>query len=344
MLILLLAALSLQAGAPSPEAPLDPGRLEVLEDGDDVMQIAALRFSELEDALASEDPAAVVEKAKLFEGVLPRFAQLVPERNAASLEEFQLYPGRLEESLREIGALATQDRLPGAVQAFEELRNTCVSCHVKFRERNELTGLYPSVANTITGTVTTRDVDDQEVFGRPALVFLERIGREESYVNWRDNPALVQRNLQFSTSILPVVRGGVVDFPNDDTVLHNVFSLSSTANFDLGIYKQGSSRSVRLDQTGLVRVHCNLHPEMAASIVVLGNPYFSLTDAAGSYVVAGVPDGAYRVRAWNDRQAEGVHTIEIKGGELVEVVFDIREKLRPVQHRNKFGRRYPSKY
>ncbi len=308
------------------------------------MEVMASQFTDLQGAMVGGGVAAIVESAKRLEDVLPRLAEVAPQRNTESSGEFQAYAGRLDSLLAEITSLATQERLDGASQAFAELRNSCVSCHVKFRENNDVIGLFPAVGNTITGKVHTWDVDGVPQESGTALVFLERLGQQETHVNHRDNPALAQESLQFSASILPVVRGATVDFPNDDTVLHNVFSLSRTAPFDLGIYKQGTSRSVHLEETGLVRVYCNLHPEMAASIVVLENPYFSLTDEGGSYVISGIPDGEYTVRAWNDRQGEGSQEIEIAGGELVEVYFEVHDKLRPVQHKNKFGRRYPDKY
>ena len=39
--------------------------------------------------------------------------------------------------------------------------------------------------------------------------------------------------------VLAIVAGTTVDFPNNDTTYHNVFSLSSTRSFDLGRYAVG---------------------------------------------------------------------------------------------------------
>src|SRR5262249_1205567 len=58
--------------------------------------------------------------------------------------------------------------------------------------------------------------------------------------------SIAQHDEQFVPHVLPVLRGAVVQFPNDDNVYHNVFSLSSEAapngkGFDLGRYPKGSS-------------------------------------------------------------------------------------------------------
>ena len=162
--------------------------------------------------------------------------------------------------------------------------------------------------------------------------------------NARVNPRISQEGRRFHPRVLPVTVGTEVEFPNDDTIFHNVFSLSKTASFDLGAYEPGQSTSVRMEQTGLVKVYCNIHPEMAASIVVLDNPWFSLTDRSGHFVVCGVPDGEYVLRAWNDMGAEFRESIQVSGGSVLDTRFALTETRRSVQHSNKFGKPYPSKY
>ena len=50
-------------------------------------------------------------------------------------------------------------------------------------------------------------------------------------------------------------------------------------------------------KTGLVKVYCNIHPEMASNILVLNNDSFAVTDANGLFVIPRVPDGSYTLRA-----------------------------------------------
>jgi hypothetical protein len=141
-----------------------------------------------------------------------------------------------------------------------------------------------------------------------------------------------------------VLVGARVEFPNDDTIFHNVFSLSKVAPFDLGVYEPGETASVRTERTGLVRVYCNIHPEMAASIVVLDNPWFALTDPAGRFAVCGVPDGEYLLRAWNDMGAEASQRVQLVGGQVFETRLALQETRRGLSHANKFGKPYSEKY
>lgn len=109
-----------------------------------------------------------------------------------------------------------------------------------------------------------------------------------------------QKNLRFVPHVLAVRRGATVQFPNSDPLKHNVFSISPTKRFNLGMYSQGESRSVVFDQAGIVELLCNVHLEMSAFIVVLPNRYFATTDAGGRFRIAGVPPGRHRLRCWHE--------------------------------------------
>ena len=98
--------------------------------------------------------------------------------------------------------------------------------------------------------------------------------------------------------------------------------------------------SVRMERTGLVKVYCNIHPEMASSIVVLDNPWFALTDRTGQFVICGVPDGAYVLRAWNDMGAEARTPITIDGGRVLATELELRETRRSLAHDDKHGNPY----
>ena len=83
---------------------------------------------------------------------------------------------------------------------------------------------------------------------------------------------IVQKNKKFSPHILAVTTGTTVDFPNNDPIFHNAFSNFEGKVFDIGLYPPGTSKSVRLDRPGVVRVFCNIHPTMSAIIAVLSTP------------------------------------------------------------------------
>jgi len=127
-------------------------------------------------------------------------------------------------------------------------------------------------------------------------------------------PVLRQHGERFVPHVLPVVAGTTVDFPNDDPIYHNVFSLSRTRTFDLGRYPQGSSRSVRFDTPGVVQVFCHIHADMSGYILVLENPFFVIPDAQGRFALEGVPPGDYRLIAWHERIRPMVTPVHVDAG------------------------------
>jgi plastocyanin len=77
-----------------------------------------------------------------------------------------------------------------------------------------------------------------------------------------------QVNKAFSVPVLKAKVGDTVTFKNDDQFAHNVFSLSETQSFDLGSYKKGETRQLKLTSPGTIEVECAIHPEMRMKIEV----------------------------------------------------------------------------
>ena len=136
-------------------------------------------------------------------------------------------------------------------------------------------------------------------------------------------PVMRQEGLTFVPHVLAIPKGSVVEFPNGDSIFHNVFSLSKTASFDLGRFPKGSSKSVRFDRSGIVKVFCHIHSDMSGVIVVLDNPFFAVPDARGHYSIDGVPPGEYRVMAWHERAHPLEKTIRIEAGRATAADFSI---------------------
>ena len=109
---------------------------------------------------------------------------------------------------------------------------------------------------------------------------------------------LDQRNLNFYPRVLAVRVGTTVDFPNSDRVFHNVFSFRDGKRFDLGMYPIGAHRRVTFDRAGLSRLFCNIHPNMAAYVMAVDTPYFSVADGQGAFIIPAVPPGTYTYHTW----------------------------------------------
>lgn len=113
---------------------------------------------------------------------------------------------------------------------------------------------------------------------------------------------IAQLSATFSPHVLPVVVGTTVEWPNDDNIYHNVFSMSDAKQFDLGLYKGNPpEKRVTFDKAGRVDVFCSIHENMHCVVLVLQNPYFASTDENGNYKIPNVPPGTYTLKAWHER-------------------------------------------
>lgn len=111
---------------------------------------------------------------------------------------------------------------------------------------------------------------------------------------------LNQKDMRFIPPVLPIVVGTTVEFPNSDSFLHNVFSISPAKQFNLGLYPKGHVPMVLFDKPGIVAILCNVHPEMSAHIIVLKTPYFAVPEPDGHFVIRNVPSGSRLVRCWSE--------------------------------------------
>lgn len=118
----------------------------------------------------------------------------------------------------------------------------------------------------------------------------------------------------FVPRVVAVPVGSIVDFPNDDSIYHNVFSLSSAKNFNLGRYPRGKSQSVTFDKPGVVRVFCDIHSHMSATVIVFAHPWFAIPDEAGRFQLPEVPPGDREITAWHERLGDTTLRVRVDTG------------------------------
>ena len=79
-----------------------------------------------------------------------------------------------------------------------------------------------------------------------------------------------QEGAVFAPHVLPIVAGTTVEWPNNDQIFHNVFSVSDAKNFDLGLYKGNpEDKRITFDKAGRVDVFCSIHANMHCVVLVL---------------------------------------------------------------------------
>ena len=202
-------------------------------------------------------------------------------------------------------------------------------------------GLGPAGAAQ-AGTVTGR-IRRLEKGGRAAA-------DSSHVVVWLEGPrarvrpvraSMVMKGKQFRPHLLTVGVGSTVEFPNEDPIFHNACSVSGDNRFDLDLYKRPRTGAWTFQHAGVVRVYCNIHPQMSAVVVVRDNPYFARAAADGAFTLEGVPAGRHVLKAWHERGGEAATdvTVPAEGAATAELTLD-GSRFRRAQHKNKHGKDY----
>lgn len=207
-------------------------------------------------------------------------------------------------------------------------------------------------AGTIVGTVRAEgrtDVPDEDPSGNYTsrkYKFAERVNYSElrDFVVYLDGPVgtnavtapakpvvvnttrVTQQGAVFSPHVLPITVGTTVQWPNNDEIFHNVFSVSDTTNFDLGLYKGNPpEKRVTFNKPGRGDVFCSIHANMHCIVLVLENPYFASVDDHNRYSIANVPAGTYKLKAWHERLPPQTREITVpeKGEVKVDFILGI---------------------
>ena len=130
-----------------------------------------------------------------------------------------------------------------------------------------------------------------------------------------------QRDENFIPRVVAVPVGSEVGFPNDDPIYHNVFSLSRPRSFNLGRYPRGHTRGVQFDRPGIVKVFCDIHSHMSATVMVFNHPWFTVAAEDGRFELPAVPAGEREVTAWHERLGDTTQRVIVETGRVAEANF-----------------------
>lgn len=150
-----------------------------------------------------------------------------------------------------------------------------------------------------------------------------------------------QRDKSFAPGWAVIRRGTTVEFPNHDNIYHNVFSHASGNSFDLGLYNSASPAKAHTFQAaGAADIYCNIHPSMAASVLVVPNDLYAKVQPDGTFAIEQVPSGQRKIVAWSPGSTPATQWVELAPNATADIDLTLVSKSRA--HKNKAGRPYGS--
>lgn len=192
---------------------------------------------------------------------------------------------------------------------------------------------------TLRGKVTLRDADGDRVDPSNVAVYLEGTATQAPE-NAGAPQRITQQGLRFEPALAVVMTGSAVEFPNNDNVFHNVFSLSRTRRFDLGLYRSGATKAVTFNRPGVVDVYCNIHPDMSAHVLVLDTLHYDVADRDGSFEIRGIPEGTYEVVGWQRYGEPFRGRVTVRSSSTARLDIPLTAAEAPRRHTRKDGTPY----
>jgi plastocyanin len=123
---------------------------------------------------------------------------------------------------------------------------------------------------------------------------------------------LDQRRCRYLPRAQAAAPGSTLELRNGDPVLHNVHGYAGAAtafNVPMPLKDVGTRRA--LPRPGVIRVGCDVHAWMAASIVVTETPFVAVTGKGGRFTLPGLPAGSWQAVAWHERLGERRTVVQV---------------------------------
>ena len=141
-----------------------------------------------------------------------------------------------------------------------------------------------------------------------------------------------QVNRSFAPDLLVIPVGSTVEFPNSDSISHQIYSFSAAKRFQLPLYRGRPYPPVHFDQPGVVTLGCNIHDEMLAYLLVTDAAWYGRTNDGGTFS-AEVTRGRYHVALWHprlrDNETDLTRELTVGEGDRAELTLRLTRGLQP---------------
>jgi len=138
---------------------------------------------------------------------------------------------------------------------------------------------------------------------------------------------LDQNGCEYHPHVLAFTTGSTVEIQNPDGILHNIHSYSKVNSpFNMAQPKFKKTLTVKIDKAEAISVKCDVHGWMSGWLFASENPYFGVTDKAGSFKLTDVPAGTYNLEVWHETLGKQSQKVTVKPKEDAKVTVEMAKK------------------
>jgi len=142
---------------------------------------------------------------------------------------------------------------------------------------------------------------------------------------------LDQKGCEYIPSILAVQTDQKIVVKNSDPVLHNVHNVpgegSGNKEKNEAQLPNGADLTFSFSKPeNFLKFKCDVHQWMFAWVSIFDHPYFAVSGKDGSFKIANVPPGKYKLQAAHRKAGTVTQEIEVKEGEPAKADFALEAK------------------
>jgi plastocyanin len=142
---------------------------------------------------------------------------------------------------------------------------------------------------------------------------------------------LDQKGCEYTPSIFAVQTGQKIIVKNSDPVLHNVRTdpakESGNDSFNQVQFAGGTDLTTTIEKPEMfLKFQCDVHKWMFAWVSAFDNPYFAVSGKDGTFKIANVPAGKYKIVAQHRKAGTVTQEVEVKDGAPAKVDFTLEAK------------------
>jgi len=159
------------------------------------------------------------------------------------------------------------------------------------------------------------------------VVSVEGVANPSGKSSQAATPELRNRDCRFVPRVGTGFAQKRIHLTNEDPIMHNTHIHHGKRTFlNVAQVSGGRTFKKRLKWLGVLKVQCDNHEFMKASILVFDHPYYSVTDTMGHFRITGVPPGPQELTIWHEALGTIHATVEVPERGEVSITVEYPNK------------------